>query len=202
MLAASYWSLLAPAVELADSSGLYGAFTFLPIALGFTGGAVFVYTADLLLPLLGVCGSNRVGSTRQERVVSEVGGGGGSSSSSRMRADSASSVEEGDTGEWDDHHSSDSNNTLRSRARRSINPNSLPSSFLKPDKLDDPPTMEEQTSWRRILLLIIAITVHNIPGMHDCGSLSYNYLEPLYMYVHNQTVHNKVIASLACIPHN
>ena len=52
MLAASYWSLLAPAIELADSSGLYGTFTFIPIALGFAAGAAFVYTADLLLPLL------------------------------------------------------------------------------------------------------------------------------------------------------
>ena len=52
MLAASYWSLLAPAIELAESSGLYGSFTFLPIALGFAAGAAFVYTADLLLPLL------------------------------------------------------------------------------------------------------------------------------------------------------
>lgn len=52
MLAASYWSLLAPAIELADASGLYGNYTFLPIALGFAAGAGFVYVADLLLPLM------------------------------------------------------------------------------------------------------------------------------------------------------
>ena len=52
MLAASYWSLLAPAIELADTSGLYGHYTFLPISLGFAAGAAFVYVADLLLPLL------------------------------------------------------------------------------------------------------------------------------------------------------
>ncbi|XP_030062731.1 zinc transporter ZIP11 [Microcaecilia unicolor] len=54
MLAASYWSLLAPAIEMADSSGSYGAFAFFPVAIGFTLGAAFVYYADLLLPLLGV----------------------------------------------------------------------------------------------------------------------------------------------------
>ena len=52
MLAASYWSLLAPAVEMTDQSGLYGPLTFLPVSLGFIAGALFVYLADLLLPIL------------------------------------------------------------------------------------------------------------------------------------------------------
>lgn len=52
MLAASYWSLLAPAVEMATSSGGFGAFAFFPVAVGFTLGAAFVYMADLLMPRL------------------------------------------------------------------------------------------------------------------------------------------------------
>lgn len=52
MLAASYWSLLAPAVEMATSSGGFGAFAFFPVAVGFTFGAAFVYLADLLMPYL------------------------------------------------------------------------------------------------------------------------------------------------------
>ena len=52
MLAASYWSLLAPAVEMAASSGGFGAFAFFPVAIGFTLGAAFVYLADLLMPHL------------------------------------------------------------------------------------------------------------------------------------------------------
>ncbi|XP_011247532.1 zinc transporter ZIP11 isoform X1 [Mus musculus] len=52
MLAASYWSLLAPAVEMATSSGGFGAFAFFPVAVGFTLGAAFVYLADLLMPHL------------------------------------------------------------------------------------------------------------------------------------------------------
>ena len=52
MLAASYWSLLAPAIEMADKSTLYGSWTFLPISLGFVAGAIFVHLADLLLPML------------------------------------------------------------------------------------------------------------------------------------------------------
>lgn len=52
MLAASYWSLLAPAIDMAEDSGKYGSFAFLPVAVGFTLGAAFVYFADLVLPML------------------------------------------------------------------------------------------------------------------------------------------------------
>ncbi|XDV45182.1 hypothetical protein PO909_013319 [Leuciscus waleckii] len=52
MLAASYWSLLAPAIEMAEESGKYGDFAFLPVAVGFTLGALFVYIADLMMPIL------------------------------------------------------------------------------------------------------------------------------------------------------
>lgn len=52
MLAASYWSLLAPAIEMAEESGKYGAFAFLPVAIGFVIGAAFVYFADLMMPFL------------------------------------------------------------------------------------------------------------------------------------------------------
>lgn len=52
MLAASYWSLLAPAIDMAEDSGKYGSFAFLPVAMGFALGAAFVYFADLAMPLL------------------------------------------------------------------------------------------------------------------------------------------------------
>ncbi|KAL1263849.1 hypothetical protein QQF64_004204 [Cirrhinus molitorella] len=54
MLAASYWSLLAPAIEMAEESGKYGDFAFFPVAVGFTLGALFVYIADLMMPVLTV----------------------------------------------------------------------------------------------------------------------------------------------------
>jgi zinc transporter 11 len=52
MLAASYWSLLAPAIEMAESSGMYGEsgeYAFAPVALGFFMGALFVFAADQLM---------------------------------------------------------------------------------------------------------------------------------------------------------
>lgn len=49
MLAASYWSLLAPAIELAEGAGVYGSLVFLPVSVGFLAGALFVFMADHLL---------------------------------------------------------------------------------------------------------------------------------------------------------
>lgn len=53
MTAASYWSLLDPAIEMAQSSGFYGAngqWAFVPVAIGFALGSLFVYTADIFIP--------------------------------------------------------------------------------------------------------------------------------------------------------
>lgn len=50
MLAASYWSLLAPAIEM--SEGTYGRWTFIHISIGFSLGGLFVYLADLSMSKL------------------------------------------------------------------------------------------------------------------------------------------------------
>ncbi|XP_032836200.2 zinc transporter ZIP11 isoform X1 [Petromyzon marinus] len=51
MMAASYWSLLAPAIELAaEGGGLLAPLPFVPAALGFLAGAAFVHAADRCLP--------------------------------------------------------------------------------------------------------------------------------------------------------
>lgn len=47
MLAASYWSLLAPAIEASEA---YGQYAVVPALVGFLAGAVFVYVSDLFLP--------------------------------------------------------------------------------------------------------------------------------------------------------
>jgi zinc transporter, ZIP family len=49
MLAASFWSLLAPAITLAEQQGIPG---WLPAASGFVLGAAFLRLADFLLPHL------------------------------------------------------------------------------------------------------------------------------------------------------
>lgn len=50
MLAASYWSLLAPALELAE--GIYTIPAWVPAAAGFLLGAVFLRISDRLIPHL------------------------------------------------------------------------------------------------------------------------------------------------------
>jgi ZIP family zinc transporter len=49
MIAASYWSLLAPAIEMAEEAGMI---PWLPAAVGFLGGALFMRLVDMLLPHL------------------------------------------------------------------------------------------------------------------------------------------------------
>lgn len=51
MTAASYWSLLAPAIEMAEKSGVYGEKgAFAPVAIGFFLGGVFVLISDMCIP--------------------------------------------------------------------------------------------------------------------------------------------------------
>lgn len=63
MTAASYWSLLSPAIEMAEISKIYGEngqFAFVPVGIGFLLGAIFVFAADSLISRLGVQSSTVV----------------------------------------------------------------------------------------------------------------------------------------------
>ena len=55
MIAASYWSLLAPAIDMAASSSSYGTdgkYSFIPVSIGFLLGALFVYGSDKFLSFM------------------------------------------------------------------------------------------------------------------------------------------------------
>lgn len=61
MIAASFWSLLAPAIELAESSGTYGKkgeYAFIPVAGGFLLGSIFVFVTDKIISYLGINSSH------------------------------------------------------------------------------------------------------------------------------------------------
>ncbi|QGY39922.1 ZIP family metal transporter [Pseudodesulfovibrio cashew] len=49
MIAASYWSLLAPAIEMSSDLGTW---SFVPAAVGFVMGAIFLRLVDMFLPHL------------------------------------------------------------------------------------------------------------------------------------------------------
>lgn len=51
MIAASFWSLLAPAIEMAEESGIPA---YIPAALGFLAGGLFLWMVDKLLPHLHI----------------------------------------------------------------------------------------------------------------------------------------------------
>lgn len=53
MIAASYWSLLAPAIEITPESNP-GVPIWFPAAVGFLGGALFLFTLDKVLPHLHI----------------------------------------------------------------------------------------------------------------------------------------------------
>lgn len=48
MTAASFWSLLAPAIEIAEATA--GSWAFIPVSIGFAAGAAFVHCSDKLIP--------------------------------------------------------------------------------------------------------------------------------------------------------
>ncbi len=51
MIAASYWSLLAPSIEMAENSGVI---PWLPAAVGFSAGALFLFALDKVMPHLHI----------------------------------------------------------------------------------------------------------------------------------------------------
>ncbi len=51
MIAASYWSLLAPSIEMSEAQGMPG---WLPPAIGFMAGALFLFALDKFVPHLHI----------------------------------------------------------------------------------------------------------------------------------------------------
>ncbi|XP_048869871.1 LOW QUALITY PROTEIN: zinc transporter ZIP11 [Brienomyrus brachyistius] len=155
MLAASYWSLLAPAIDMAEDSGKYGAFAFVPVAVGFTLGAAFVYLADLLMPALGFAEDPHLAlalpleSKPKEKQEDPLGPADATELSIRigragLRSDK---LENGDV--------------YQRRRGPQVNVPGDPDMASSPLERERPG--RAASSWRRVLLLIMAITIHNIP---------------------------------------
>ncbi|RUS73134.1 hypothetical protein EGW08_019114 [Elysia chlorotica] len=169
MTAASFWSLLAPAIEMAEMSGLYGSkgqWAFVPVAIGFTLGAVFVFAADLVIP---DCGSlldhgslSNMSLSVTTPLKDEIKGSPVGSNSILLTVADETLVRVGPKPR--------SHMEVVTRQRRMV-PGALPSqaprelpnareSASAPGRLE---SGSQAINWRRMLLLIIAITIHNIP---------------------------------------
>lgn len=141
MLAASYWSLLAPAIEMAADSTTYGEsgeHAYIPAAVGFFFGALFVYVADQVMS------HYNIGTTSLMIDLNDE-----SKNSPKLVRKKTFENQEEDSG----------SSTQTMKRRHGGNPSQDVSSSSQPDVKD----LKHQEKWRRILLLVVAVTVHNIP---------------------------------------
>mmetsp|Transcript_16049 Transcript_16049/g.27652 ORF Transcript_16049/g.27652 Transcript_16049/m.27652 type:complete len:261 (+) Transcript_16049:415-1197(+) len=125
MLAASYWSLLAPSIELAEQMN-YEHLSFLPAAVGFFLGAAFVFAADQLLP---------------------------------EHADSPDKMLANDSKKYDNE------NETRGEAAQSSKLRNRKGKGKESDKAQAVDSCQPASgkSWRRLMLLVVAVTIHNFP---------------------------------------
>ena len=147
MTAASFWSLLEPAFKIAhEQNQIPSQLNFLLIIIGFLLGAVFVYIADLLLPSLSSKHVFQFISNKKTELPSP-----------RSTPDPVSTLK--------------MNPLIRARLKRNqdgpqrLNKLHVPIGDSPMEEIKElKPPDYERTKWNRLVLLIIAVTVHNFPG--------------------------------------
>uniref|UniRef100_M4BZR4 Zinc transporter ZIP11 n=1 Tax=Hyaloperonospora arabidopsidis (strain Emoy2) TaxID=559515 RepID=M4BZR4_HYAAE len=133
MLAASYWSLLAPAIDIATQDderyGPDGRYAFVPAAVGFTLGALSLFGTEKVLPVLekyvgvdGLVTATTTATTPREALE-------------KRKKDDDYSYNDDDGGGFDCNVEADTTNCSRNSS----------------------------SSFRRVIMLVIAITLHNLP---------------------------------------
>ncbi|XP_014224240.1 zinc transporter ZIP11 isoform X1 [Trichogramma pretiosum] len=209
MVAASYWSLLSPAIEMASESKLYGAegeYAFVPVAIGFLIGAAFVYGTDALITYLGIQSPNvllamqSVGTMNSNKRKQKAKRSAPNKSAAKTKgatAKSATKLPGDDVATVVAYRATRSKTKLKSdkediaaevvvnakasgtfkaesdrydgfyeqnaRRRQPANPIRNQESGEVMATYEDPGSEAKNDQWKRILLLVIAITVHNIP---------------------------------------
>uniref|UniRef100_A0AAV1TN14 Zinc transporter ZIP11 n=1 Tax=Peronospora matthiolae TaxID=2874970 RepID=A0AAV1TN14_9STRA len=134
MLAASYWSLLAPAIDIATQDderyGPDGRYAFVPAAVGFTLGALTLFGTEKVLPVLEKYVSvDELATARTAATIPRK-------ALEKRKKDDDYSYNDDDGGDFDCNVEADTTNCSR---------NSSSSSF------------------RRVIMLVVAITLHNLP---------------------------------------
>ncbi|KAL5017907.1 hypothetical protein ScPMuIL_003629 [Solemya velum] len=157
MTAASYWSLLKPALEMAEASGIYGSsgqWAFLPVTIGFVFGAGFVYGADVFMPQLGSSPTSLVLSVAMNSKHDKDG-------------DTYIQLVEQDVTFFisESSKSTSTRAVLRKGPSAPVTNGPDTDSYKEAINLNhiEQIKMARERSWKRILLLIVAITIHNIP---------------------------------------
>jgi len=145
MLAASFWSLLAPAIEMAESSGMYGEsgeHAYAPVAVGFFLGAMFVYLTDVLMTYFKIGSSDII--LAMESSSSKKGPG----AFNRFTKNENGAPKRSKDGLTKRH--------VKTLVEEESGPAAAASN-------DEKLIQRQGDQWRRVLLLVIAVTVHNIP---------------------------------------
>lgn len=127
MTAASFWSLMAPAIEAAEEAGYYGSrgeYAFGPCAIGFLLGGAFVLASDMCIPRF---------SKKNPAIELAI-------SQNRQK----------DSGEV-------------GYVNNASSPGDVALEISKAEEAKRSAAIDSYKTWKRILLLLIAITVHNIP---------------------------------------
>ncbi|VDN06299.1 unnamed protein product [Thelazia callipaeda] len=180
MTAASFWSLLAPAIELAEAG--IGSLAFIPVGIGFVAGAFFVYLADRIMPSCvfseisvvdilteDVSAVDQRSFSKLDAIVEEnvcmMRLKESSNNATRYRSTTAKPTEQIIRRRTTENRS-DNTNAGNSDAGTS---DITSTTVIDNDKVNGNRATDKERalvaaiSWRRILLLIVAVTVHNIP---------------------------------------
>lgn len=172
MVAASFWSLLDPAIEMAQESGLYGdkgQYAFAPVSLGFLLGAGFVYGTDVFLTYAGIQSPFDLDSAKTKRRAGQ--------NETVERSESVSLDFDDDDGPLESVVRQRKNKAVH-RGRRDKRGTSeiedeaggfnqdaemVRDTSVSAAEAEAAAKEEQDDRWKRILLLIVAVTVHNIP---------------------------------------
>lgn len=166
-MAASFWSLLAPAIELAESSGHYGSdgkYAFIPVAIGFLFGAIFVYMTDIVITYLGLnSASMMIQLTHSSKDKAEIAIDECTMEYGKSHA-MVGALNEHSLAIGMDSFSDCLNNQHCGQQTRKRKKKSRADDQMVSDVDSQADMQNRLTSWKRIILLIAAVTIHNIPG--------------------------------------
>lgn len=140
MTAASFWSLLAPALEITEET--HQSLAFVPVGFGFVAGAAFVYLADKFLSYLGIHQTFADSYERRDRSAT---------------VDICEKTFNTNNNKLNNLEKEEVFQDLRQRKKIFTEKNEISdaNSALAANYTFD--------TWRRVFLLIVAVTVHNIP---------------------------------------
>uniref|UniRef100_A0A1A9V2G8 Zinc transporter ZIP11 n=1 Tax=Glossina austeni TaxID=7395 RepID=A0A1A9V2G8_GLOAU len=157
MVAASFWSLLSPAIEMAENSQLYGMYAFLPVSAGFLLGAVFVYGCDKLMSYLGLNSTSMmIQMTHSSKDKAEI-------EINEIRQQQLDRQPPNGLNSFPDclsvqHSHNDTEPRRRKKLSMDVEGHNHYVADEERSKLEN-----AMAQWKRIMLLVVAITVHNIP---------------------------------------